>query len=613
MRARRPVQSLCTALAALALCAPGALARDATVTSFDGTRISTHFFGAEKLGPGQKAPTVLVGHGYGMTGETNPDSTSDDIFGKVGLGPLRRAGYNVLTWDARGFGQSGGQVMADSPEFEGRDVQALISHVAKQPEAQLDGAGDPRVGMSGVSYGGAIQLVTAGIDERVDVISPGTAWNSLVPSLYKDQRVKQGWASILGAAGGTAITGGLAKPPPAETGGTDPAITRALAEGTTTGQFSPESVEFFRSRGPGALVNRIRVPTLLLQGTVDTLFTLQESMVNHALLKANGVPVRMVWFCGGHGVCLTDGGPDDLVEKSVVAWLDRWLKRDPRVDTGAPFAFVAQDGKVRNGVTFPPVERGALEATGSGTLALSPGEGNGGLIFASPSPDAATLSVPAPQNEVDLLGAPRVSLTYSGTGTPAGTHVFAQIVDVARNLVVGNVATPIPVTLDGNEHTVSRALEPIAYHAAAGTRLQLQIAPATTLYSTQRTSGVVELEKIALRVPSTDIREHRAERLRLGRTRGVRRARRGRAFRVRVRAQGATVTGVEVLLLNRRGARVGASRAFKLRTRARSPRVKVRRRLAPGRYRLRASGLTAEGRRITVGRGVRVKPARRRG
>lgn len=612
MRARRIVVSLLAAVVALACASPAAFARDADVTSFDGTKIVTHFFPAEGLAPGRKAPSVLVGHGYGMTGDTDPDSSSESLFGSVGLGPLRRAGYNVLTWDARGFGQSGGQVMVDSPDFEGRDVQALISHVAKQPEAELDGPDDPRLGMNGVSYGGGIQLVTAAIDRRVDVITPTISWNSLVSSLYKDARVKQGWGSVLAGAGGTAFTNGIAKPPPAETGGTDPAITRALVEGTSTGQFSPDSVEFFRSRGPGALVDRIRVPTLLLQGTVDTLFTLEESMANHARLRANGVPVRMVWFCGGHGVCLTEKGPEDLVEKSVIAWLNRWLKEDPRVDTGAPFSFVAQDGKLRDGATFPPVERGALEASGSATLPITPGNGNGGLIFASPSPEAARLAVPAPQGEADLLGEPRLDLTYSGTGAPSDTHVFAQIVDTQRNLVVGNVATPIPVTLDGKPHTLSRSLEPIAYHAAPGAKLELQLAPATSLYSSQRTTGVLAFERIALRIPSADTGVRRAERLRIGRPRGVRRARRGRAFRVRVRAEGATLRGVRVVVMNRKGRRVGRSREFGLRTRTKSVRVKVRRRLRRGRYRVRASGLTAEGNRVTVSRRVRVKRARRR-
>ena len=44
--------------------------------------------------------------------------------------------------------------------------------------------------MVGGSYGGGIQLVTAGIDPRVDVIVPGIAWNNLEDSLYPNQTFK---------------------------------------------------------------------------------------------------------------------------------------------------------------------------------------------------------------------------------------------------------------------------------------------------------------------------------------------------------------------------------------------------------------------------------------
>src|SRR3954470_22181943 len=191
--------------------APAAWARDATVTSFDGTQIAVHFFPAAGLASGAKAPTVLFGPGWGSGGETDDESATDTGTGIVGVGPLRHAGYNVVTWDPRGFGSSGGTVEVDSPAFEGRDVQALIDFVAHQPEAQLDAPGDPRLGMSGGPYGGGIQLgnappdrpagrarlVPAALARRVDAIVPDIAWQSLVTSLYKQQTVKTGWASLL--------------------------------------------------------------------------------------------------------------------------------------------------------------------------------------------------------------------------------------------------------------------------------------------------------------------------------------------------------------------------------------------------------------------------------
>jgi ABC-2 type transport system ATP-binding protein len=40
-------------------------------------------------------------------------------------------------------------------------------------------------------------------------------------------------------------------------------------------------------RGPGALVSEIRAPTLIMQGTVDTLFPLSEAIANYQQLRAN--------------------------------------------------------------------------------------------------------------------------------------------------------------------------------------------------------------------------------------------------------------------------------------------------------------------------------------
>ena len=55
--------------------------------------------------------------------------------------------------------------------------------------------------MSGASYGGGIQLVTAAIDSRPDAIAPVIAWHSLVTSLYKARPPKAGWGSALFALG----------------------------------------------------------------------------------------------------------------------------------------------------------------------------------------------------------------------------------------------------------------------------------------------------------------------------------------------------------------------------------------------------------------------------
>ncbi len=167
---------------------------DWNVTSFDGTIIRAHWFPVS-LPAGARAPTVLMGPGWSLAGDTDVQGTG--ILGALPIKDLRAAGYNVLTWDPRGFGKSGGNAEVDSPAFEGRDVSTLISWVATLPGVELDAPGDPRMGMVGGSYGGGIQLVAAAIDCRVDAIVPTIAWHSLVTSLDKADTVKTGWSDIL--------------------------------------------------------------------------------------------------------------------------------------------------------------------------------------------------------------------------------------------------------------------------------------------------------------------------------------------------------------------------------------------------------------------------------
>jgi ABC-2 type transport system ATP-binding protein len=607
-------------LATLCVLAAPAQARDATVTSFDGTPIATHFFPAAGLAPGARAPTVLVGHGWGGTGATDPDGGSDNVTGNTGLGPLRRAGFNVLTWDARGFGESGGQASVDSPELEGRDVQALIDWLAGQPEARLDGPGDPRVGMSGVSYGGAIQLVTAAIDGRVDAIAPTIAWNSLLRSLYRDGAVKQGWGTLLMAAGSSSATGGLLTPGPTGNGNLHPQIVQAFAEGLSTGAFSPASVAFFDARGIYNLIDRVRVPTLIVQGTVDTLFTLDEAIDNHAALARNGVPLKMIWFCGGHGICTLPAGPAGFVERNVVDWLRRHLAGE-RVATGPAFEWIADDGARRSSARFPLAVRPPLTGGGAGTLPISPGSpatGVGALIAATPAVGAVEVAIEPARAVQELLGPPRVRIAYNGTAVPAQTWIYAQVLDARDNRVLGNQVTPIPVTLDGQPRTVERTLEPIAVHATPSSRYRIQISGGTTVYGLQRSSGVANLTSIAAALPvrvavdAAGAPVSSNARLVVGRPRGLARARRGRPVRVVVRARGANVRRVQVAL-RRRGKLVGRSRRFALPAgRRKVVRVRVRRALRPGRYRARAVGRVADGPLLRdAGRAVRLRPAAR--
>jgi ABC-2 type transport system ATP-binding protein len=352
--------------------------------------------------------------------------------------------------------------------------------------------------MSGASYGGGIQLVTAALDPRVDAIVPVIAWHSLVTSLDKAGAPKSGWSNLLYLLGSTHQL--------------DPHIASSIQAVRAGKPTSAPDVAWFASRGPGDLVGRIRAPTLLIQGTVDTLFTPQEAIDNYVALRRGGVPVKMLWFCGGHGACLTNPGDRALTARATLSWFDRYLKGG--ADDGAPgFRWVDQDGRAHSAPEYPPAAGRALSATGRGTLSLlatggsGPAHAPGGdlvataaaTVAAAKASNAVNVKIPTPAAGRLVVGAPTLKLTYRGRA--AARHVLAQLVDDATGKVLGNQITPIPVRLDGATHTVSRPLEPIAASTHAGSSFTLQLVAQSTAYDLRPKGGKVAFRKVSVSLP----------------------------------------------------------------------------------------------------------------
>ena len=486
-----------------AVAVPG-VPSDFDLTSFDGTSIRMHWFPDPSAG-GQARPTVLMGPGWGESGDT--DTSQAGIQGALSITQLWQGGFNVLTWDPRGFGHSTGAAEVDSPNDEGRDVSAMINWVAQQPGVELGRPGVPRVGMVGESYGGGIQFAAAERDCRIDAIAPTIAWHSLKTSLDKNQTPKSGWGNILESVSSTAKL--------------DPEIVTADHEMNTTGVIDAGSASFFESRGPAQFLSRVRVPTLILQGTVDDLFTLDEGIANYGALRRQGTTVSMEWFCGGHGVCLTDPGSAIEVGPLSLAWMQRYVAGDTSVHVLKGFAFVDQKGTTYAAPSYPLPSGAPIVATGSGMLALKAGGGSGPPTVAAnaqaanvvdvvansvtpgPATNALNITVPIARSAV-VVGSPKLSMSYSGTAAPGmrPTRVFAQFVDPATGIVVNNQITPIPVTLDGRSHTVTIPLETVGYTADAGTSLELQLVATTVAYVTPRLGGTVKFSRVTVALPT---------------------------------------------------------------------------------------------------------------
>ncbi|SFQ67557.1 ABC-2 type transport system ATP-binding protein [Amycolatopsis arida] len=164
------------------------------------------------------APAVLLPHGFG--GDKN------SVAGQAR--ELAERGMVVLAYSARGFGRSGGRIALNDPDHEVADASRLLDHLSSRPEVLLDGAGDPRVAVTGASYGGALALLLAGTDRRVDAIAPAITYNdlgeALIPNAATTGEVaadtpaagafapggvfKRSWAGIFFSAGSGAPAGG---------------------------------------------------------------------------------------------------------------------------------------------------------------------------------------------------------------------------------------------------------------------------------------------------------------------------------------------------------------------------------------------------------------------
>ncbi|HEX2313509.1 MAG TPA: alpha/beta fold hydrolase [Thermomonospora sp.] len=444
-----------------------------------------------------RAPAVLLAHGFG--------GSKDDT--RAEAEELARAGYAVLTWSARGFGRSTGEIALDSPDYEVKDTRQLIDWLARRPEVTRDRDGDPRVGLAGESYGGAISLLTAAHDPRVDAIAPQLTWNDLADVLFPQATggqpetgvFKRLWAGIFFTAGSSGdLVGPAARPPSTACGRFRAELCAMYQEIAETGRPTPEAVATLRRSSPATYADRIRVPTLLVQGQTDSLFPLDQADATARAVARNGAPVSVVWIQGGH-----DGGDAETgkVRGLVRDWFDRHLLRD---GTTAPPAFgVSRSGGIDSSTgdvviesarasAYPGVRAGlhAVPVTGReqtvfnpaggspaslsalpglGSLGALDGLGVAGLPADVPGQSASFDSRPL-DRQVRITGSPTVRIRVSGD---APATLFAKLYDVApggRATPARRLAAPLRLEKAG-EATVT--LPPIDYRFDRGHRMRL--------------------------------------------------------------------------------------------------------------------------------------------
>ncbi|WP_328871506.1 alpha/beta fold hydrolase [Streptomyces sp. NBC_00287] len=517
---RRPRRLLAAGAAVVVLAGAGtwtavasddgpAVRRADRVMDVGGASLDTSYF---TTAGGERRPAVLLGHGFGGSKDDVREQAED----------LAADGYAVLTWSARGFGESTGKVGLNDPKAEVADVSRLIDWLAKQPQVQLDKTGDPRVGMAGASYGGAISLLGAGYDDRVDAIAPAITYWNLADALFPNGVFKKLWAGIfVNTAGGCERF--------------EAQICRMYDRVAESGTPDAEARELLEQRSPSAVADRIKVPTLLVQGQTDSLFPLGQTDAAAKAIRANGAPVDVDWIAGGH-----DGGDleADRVRARVQAWFDRYLKDDKAADTGPAFRVTrtggvdSSDGEAllrgASGDSYPGLESGQRDIALTGreqsfanpaganppAISALPGLGGGGLAQLSSLGVGVSLDFPgqyarfdsAPvRDDLRITGSPTVTVHVESTSEDA--VLFAKVYDVgadgSRQVLPSQLVTPLRVEDAGSGKDVTITLPAVDHEIDKGHRLRLVLSSTDLGYASPAAPATYQVSlKSDLSVPT---------------------------------------------------------------------------------------------------------------
>ena len=424
---------------------------------------------------GTRHPLVLLAHGFG--------GSKDSVAAQAA--ELQARGYVVATWSARGHGKSGGRIHLDDPDYEVNDAKALVDLAAKRPDVELDSAGDPRFGVMGGSYGGALGLMLAGADPRVDAVVSAITWNDLAQAFFPQSALaappttaagrdpiavagpfKQVWAStfFLSARGGGsagAVEGGsgaaLGAPagltpgasPADSCGRFDRALCRLFLKASDSGVASPELLTLLRAHSPKPSLARVKAPTMLLQGIGDSLFGLDQADATAAALDAAGTPYAVRWSDGGHDAPSTHEAEET---EASYAWLDHYVRDKAPRDSALPTAkFTYPIAATRAGQpstlhtlpAYPGLSGTTLQTQGVGFT-----QKRGALVHPPGGLPASIIAVPG-------LAALGISLsTYQVAALPGQSAAFDTEPLTEARTVVGSPTMTMTITSDTADVTL---------------------------------------------------------------------------------------------------------------------------------------------------------------
>lgn len=451
------------------------------------------------------APAIVLAHGFGGSKDS---VTTEAQF-------LVDRGFVVLAYSARGFGASTGSISMNAPDFEVADASSVIDYLATQNAVTQDAPGDPRVGFAGGSYGGALSLLVAGYDDRVDAISADITWNDLQTSLFGQSAVnnddvgvfKQLWSGLFFSAGLTTNDGQVT-----DCGRFAPDWCAAYSTAAADGVLTDQARRLMAQSSPASITDRITIPTLLGGGQSDSLFPLAQVNANAEQIAANNSNVKVVWHAGGH-----DGGVNEStrLRELNAQWFTAHLANGDPIDNAFEVSLVEASAfggqgdtevAVLSRVNYPgilgesqrtvgiagPVQQ-VLAPAGGVPAAVSSLPGAGGLaglagsLLALPLPNqSATFSTEPLTEPVRMIGSSTITLEISSEVPVDDVALFASLRIIGgteRPVLPQGLVSPIRLSEIGpSPTTIEIELPAIVADVAAGERLAVVVGTTDQAY-----------------------------------------------------------------------------------------------------------------------------------
>lgn len=301
--------------------AQGATRFDASTVSEDGTVIAFTVY-APNIPKGNSAPLVITGPGWGNTRIKDLDTAKPDTLELVqqgarmsldegpqgGAAPTQ--GWYVISFDQRGFGDSGGKANVQDPAIEGKDIAAIINWAEKNLprlsyRKRADGTLDPVIGNIGGSYGGGFQTIGAGVDKRIDAIVPAVTWYNLATTLFDKPKSTFGVALFTDKAA--------------------PFMQQALLETVTAGKTNDAALAELYQHSPASYcegkstkLTQPSIPAFVIQASGDPLFNLTEGVNNYECFRKSNPNSRILTIRRWHTLDgLVPTLPKFVVENTV--------------------------------------------------------------------------------------------------------------------------------------------------------------------------------------------------------------------------------------------------------------------------------------------------------